>query len=58
MLFVVLWFKHEKEIWERRLDRSDLAGDLGHRIYAQKQVDLWRRFEQEARRTFYGKMAT
>jgi len=56
MGFIVLWFQHQRRDWERRKIDSEQAGSEGHRIYACKQIDLWRRFEQEARAKFHGKM--
>lgn len=56
MSWVVLWFQHQRLVWEGRAVNSGRAGKPGHRIYAFKQVDLWRRLENRARKEFLGKM--
>ena len=56
MSWVVLWFKHQKLVWEKRAEKSNGADKPGHRIYALKQVDLWHRLENHARREFLEKM--
>jgi hypothetical protein len=56
MGWVVLWFQHQRLVWEGRAETSNRGNKLGHRIYALKQVDLWYRLENRARREFLGKM--
>jgi len=56
MSWVVLWFQHQRLVWEERAENSNRAGKPGHRIYAFKQVDLWQRLESRTRRQFLGKM--
>ena len=56
MKFIVLWFQHQKWEWERRQNGSKADGCEGHRIYACRQVDLWQRFEERAKKQFRGKM--
>jgi hypothetical protein len=56
MSWVVLWFQHQRVVWEGRVDNSNIADKPGHRMYALKQVDLWHRLESRARRRFLGKM--
>jgi hypothetical protein len=58
MSWAVLWFQHHRRVWEGQAEKSDEAGQSGHRIYALKQVDLWQRLEGHARRQFLGKMVT
>jgi hypothetical protein len=56
MSWVVLWFQHQRLVWEGRATKSDRTDKPGHRVYALKQVDLWQRLENRAKREFWGKM--
>ena len=56
MSWVVLWFQHQRLVWEGRAESSHMVDKPGHRIYAFKQVDLWQRMENRARTQFLGKM--
>ncbi|KAI6014329.1 hypothetical protein EDC04DRAFT_2575916, partial [Pisolithus marmoratus] len=52
MLWTGLWFKHHKNIWEKRALQST---EPGKGAYANKQIELWRDFDKKARLMFQGK---
>ena len=49
MLWTTLWFKHHEQKWERRY-KLDL--NPGHKTYAAKQKDVWKRFREKAEERF------
>ena len=49
MVWIKLWFEHQIEVWEDREKRSTSSG---HRIFAAKQVWVWKRFLSDARQSF------
>ncbi|KAI5987803.1 hypothetical protein EDC04DRAFT_2588969, partial [Pisolithus marmoratus] len=52
MLWTSLWFKHHKNIWEKRALQST---EPGKEAYANKQIGLWSDFDKKARLMFQGK---
>ncbi|KAI6018405.1 hypothetical protein EDC04DRAFT_2902121 [Pisolithus marmoratus] len=52
MLWTSLWFKHHKNIWEKRALQST---EPGREAYANKQIGLWSDFDKKARMMFQGK---
>ncbi|KAH7919749.1 hypothetical protein BV22DRAFT_1022428, partial [Leucogyrophana mollusca] len=53
MDWVVRWFSHQEQEWKRWATQSQRSGQ---RAYAEKQVNLWGRFKEEAQKGFKGKM--
>jgi len=53
MGWTTCWFKHQKEIWERRSMESIKPG---HRAYANQQALMWEKFVSEAETSFKEKM--
>ncbi|KAI6018871.1 hypothetical protein EDC04DRAFT_2607677 [Pisolithus marmoratus] len=51
MLWTSLWFKHHKNIWEKRALQSTKPGK---EAYANKQIGLWSDFDKKARLMFQG----
>ncbi|KAI5990270.1 hypothetical protein EDC04DRAFT_2912013 [Pisolithus marmoratus] len=51
MLWTSLWFKHHKNIWEKRALQST---EPGKEAYANKQIGLWSDFDKKARLMFQG----
>jgi hypothetical protein len=49
MTWIKLWFQHQLEVWEGRQKRSTSSG---HRVFAAKQVWVWKRFLSDASQTF------
>ena len=48
----MLYFKNKKETW---IGRKNMGGD-GHGAYANKQAEIWKKFEIEGVVRFRGKM--
>jgi hypothetical protein len=49
MTWIKLWFQHQIEVWEDRKKRSTTSG---HRVFAAKQVGVWKTFLSDASRSF------
>ncbi|KAI5996082.1 hypothetical protein EDC04DRAFT_2612855 [Pisolithus marmoratus] len=49
--YCCLWFKHHKNIWEKRALQSTKPGKAA---YANKQIGLWSDFDKKARLMFQG----
>jgi hypothetical protein len=49
MTWIKLWFKHQIQVWE---DRKNRGISEGHRVFAAKQVGVWKTFLSDASRSF------
>ena len=49
MEWIKLWFEHQIKVWE---DRKMRRISSGHRVFAAKQVWIWKKFLSDARQTF------
>jgi hypothetical protein len=49
MVWIKLWFEHQIGVWEARHRRSTSSG---HRVFAAKQVWVWKKFLSDARQSF------
>jgi hypothetical protein len=49
MTWIKLWFEHQIQVWEDRKKRSTSSG---HRVFAAKQVGMWRTFLSDACESF------
>jgi len=52
MKWTILFFVHEKEVWEKRAEESRELG--GHKAYALRQAAMWGNFAKEGRKKFKG----
>jgi hypothetical protein len=50
MIWTQRWFEHQKQTWERRMVDAKMALRMGHHAYAAKQVRIWSRFGENARK--------
>jgi hypothetical protein len=52
MIWTQLWFQHQIQVWQERQNMA--AGSLtdGHKVYAAKQVWVWKTFLEDARKSF------
>lgn len=53
MGWTVTWFKHQQEQWYRRWSQ---AIKPGHQAYAYRQVQVWKRFAEDAEEKFKNDM--
>lgn len=42
------WFQQRLKTWETRRDMAKAEGKEGHVCYAEKQMEVWRKFENRA----------
>jgi hypothetical protein len=49
MVWIILWFKHYEQEWERRRKTYPKSG---LQAYAAKQKDVWERFRKRAEESF------
>jgi hypothetical protein len=52
MIWTQLWFQHQIEVWENRQKLAVESLSDGHKVYAAKQVWVWRTFLEDARLSF------
>jgi hypothetical protein len=58
MKWTELWFQHQIQVWqERKKVATDSLSD-GHKVYAAKQVWVWKSFLDDARNSFQKALAT
>jgi hypothetical protein len=50
---VIRTFKHMEELWERRAEKME-GGKLGHKAYAARETDRWKRWVDVAEEEFSG----
>jgi hypothetical protein len=58
MIWTQLWFQHQMQGWQ---DRHQVAADSlseGHKVYAAKQVWVWKTFLDDAEMSFKSVLAT
>jgi hypothetical protein len=56
MRWTILYFEHQREVWDRRAEKSEELGERGHRAYALKQAGMWAKFCTEGQKRFNGWM--
>lgn len=49
MVWTTQWFKYHEQEWERRYKTYP---EPGHKAYAAKQKDVWKRFRKRAEKMF------
>ena len=52
MLWTILWFQNQANLWSERLKREDENLPLGHKYYATKKLKLWTAFQKKATERF------
>ena len=52
MTWTQMWFEHQRKNWEERMEGAKIASRKGHQAYAAKQIMIWKRFEDHARKEF------
>jgi hypothetical protein len=52
MIWTQKWFEHYQQKWEERMEGAKIAGKMGNHAYAAKQVYIWSKFGEHARKEF------
>jgi hypothetical protein len=52
MTWTILYFQHQKEVWDERAKMSEVMEETGHTAYAMKQAEMWGKFAEEGTRRF------
>jgi hypothetical protein len=52
MIWTEKWFEHHQQKWEERMEGAKIASKMGHHAYAAKQVNIWSKFGEHARKEF------
>jgi hypothetical protein len=58
MVWTQLWFKHQIQVWEEREEVARLNLSHGHKVYAAKQVWVWKNFLDDAKTSFMDVLPT
>jgi hypothetical protein len=58
MVWMQLWFKHQIQVWEEREEVARLNLSHGHKVYAAKQVWVWKFFLHDAKISFMDVLPT
>ena len=53
MIWTQLWFQHQVQVWEERKRFAAESLSDGHKVYAAKQIWVWKTFLDDARHSFW-----
>jgi hypothetical protein len=57
MIWAQLWFQHQMQVWQERQKVAANGLSDGHKVYAAKQVWVWKTFLDDARKSFKSVLA-
>ena len=57
MTWTELWFQHQIEVWDERKQVASVSLSDGHKVYAAKQVWVWKSFLDDAKKSFMDVLA-
>jgi hypothetical protein len=52
MKWTLEWFSNQEENWKRRVDWAKDKKLEGHKCYAEKQINLWKRMKERCKNTW------